>query len=290
MGRNAVRPRKERYGYEVYSTGSIQRALASEMGLTTLEMNELMFTDVKYDRLIDNKVLSLSRNAIDKTIVFDSRMAWKFAENSIKVFLTIDPLEAASRVLHTRNNSVESYSSIYEAKEMLIRRSQLENERFKKIYNVDIFDYRNYDLVLDTTYISSDTACDIIYRVFMEKSEKKETRIVLSPKMLYPTQNINEIKAEPIEEESRIKDGHAEGISIIPFNGYNFIVSGHKYWLDAIIENRSIVETSLVDVEKYSFWKNPTNVKNYVASINNDFLKEFEELGGFQYLSYPIIR
>ena len=35
---------KEKYQFEIYSTGKVQRKLAEDMGMTTLEFNQLMRT------------------------------------------------------------------------------------------------------------------------------------------------------------------------------------------------------------------------------------------------------
>ena len=80
-----------KYGYEIYSTGTIHRRIAAEKGLSALEMNELMATDLSFDHMIDDAVTRISREMSDRTLIFDSRMAWHFACDSFKVFMHIDP-------------------------------------------------------------------------------------------------------------------------------------------------------------------------------------------------------
>ncbi len=152
-----------KYGFDIYSTGKIQRGLAEKMNLTTLEMNKLMSTDVKYDHLIDDEVARISVEKNDTPIVFDSRMAWLFAKNSFKVYLTIDPAVAAERVINTRTSSVESYASVEDAVNQLAERTRVENERFKNIYNVDNLNHSNYDLIVDTSVMLPEQIADIIY-------------------------------------------------------------------------------------------------------------------------------
>ena len=43
----------EKYGFEIYSTGTVQRKIAREMGISTLDLNELMRKNSKYDDLIE---------------------------------------------------------------------------------------------------------------------------------------------------------------------------------------------------------------------------------------------
>ncbi len=139
----------ETLGYDIYSTGSVQRHAAAEMGITTLELNQRMMTDAAFDHVIDDAVTELSRTR--DHIIFDSRMAWHFAENAFRVFIDVDADEAARRVFAAERGDVESYRTVDEAKAALIRRQELERERFKSIYGVDYTDPDNYDLVIDST-------------------------------------------------------------------------------------------------------------------------------------------
>ena len=51
----------EKYGFEIYSTGKVQRELAKQMNLSTLELNQLMMSDRKYDHMIDDETARISR-------------------------------------------------------------------------------------------------------------------------------------------------------------------------------------------------------------------------------------
>ncbi len=147
-------------GYETYSTGSIQRKAASDMGITTLELNQRMMNDPSFDHVIDDTVAEVSRER--DHIIFDSRMAWHFAHNAFRVFLTIETGEAARRVYLAERGEVETYDNIEEAEAALEERCRLERERFMTIYGVDYTDPANYDLVIDTTKISSEEVAQII--------------------------------------------------------------------------------------------------------------------------------
>ena len=61
----------KKYDFEIYSTGKVQRQLAQEMGMTTLELNQLMRKETKYDHMIDDATARISRENQDKDIVFD---------------------------------------------------------------------------------------------------------------------------------------------------------------------------------------------------------------------------
>ncbi|NLM57481.1 MAG: AAA family ATPase [Clostridiales bacterium] len=154
----------ETLGYEIYNTGKIQRRTAEEMGISTLELNKRMLTDASLDYIIDEAVAKLS--AERDNIIFDSRMAWYFAKNSYRIFLTVDPDVAAQRVFAMNRGKSEKYSSVEEAKRQLIERSEVERKRFRDIYGVDYFDLSNYDLVFDTTYMTSEESAAAIIAEF----------------------------------------------------------------------------------------------------------------------------
>jgi cytidylate kinase len=61
---------------------------------------------------------------------------------------------------------VESYASVEEARDRLIERSQVEQKRFLELYGMDYYDYRNYNLVLDSTARTPEEMVDAIWASF----------------------------------------------------------------------------------------------------------------------------
>ena len=157
---------KDRYGFEIYSTGAFQREVAREMGITTLELNKRLREDPSLDYVIDDAVKKLSIERAQDKLIFDSRMAWHFAEQSFKIFLTIEPCEAAKRVMLNQRGCEEFYADEKEACEKLIERSQVEQARFMQIYGVDYYDFNNFDLIVDTTARTPDEIIDIIMAAY----------------------------------------------------------------------------------------------------------------------------
>lgn len=166
---------KERYGYEIFSTGVINREYARRLGITTLELNKRLKDDPTLDREIDSLVTKISIERKDDQLIFDSRMAWHFAVNTFKIFLTIDPMEAARRVMLNQRGEEERYTDVNDACEKLVERSTVERARFLDIYNQDYYDYSNFNLVVDTTRRAPDEIVDIIMAVFEEYQKSPET-------------------------------------------------------------------------------------------------------------------
>ena len=63
----------ERFSAEKYSTGTIQRKIALEMGMTTLELNQYMERHHEIDKMIDDGLCALEGE--EKNLIIDSRMA-----------------------------------------------------------------------------------------------------------------------------------------------------------------------------------------------------------------------
>ena len=157
---------KEKYGYEIFSTGAIQREVARNMGITTLELNQRMKLDHSLDDTIDATTTRLSRERRDDKLIFDSRMAWHFAEHTFKIFLTVDPKVAAARVMANQRGDEERYASVDEACEKLVERSRVEQARFIELYGVDYYDFNNYNLVIDSSRRTPDEIVDLIWAAF----------------------------------------------------------------------------------------------------------------------------
>jgi len=139
------------WGAEAYSTGKIQRAMADERGITTLDLNKLAETDKSIDDEIDGNFRKLAKT--DKNLVIDSRMAWHFIPDSFKIKLEVNPVLAAKRIISANRNN-ENYGDFDATLRGLKDRKTSERDRFQKYYNVDIEDQDNYDLVIETTDVT----------------------------------------------------------------------------------------------------------------------------------------
>ncbi len=154
-------------GFEIVSTGRIQRQMAERMGLSTLELNQLAEKDPSIDEQIDSIFKSLNEDP--NNYIIDSRLAWHFVPSSFKVYLTVDPRTAARRILSDPGRKSEGYHSDEEALALLQARKNSENERFKAIYGVDCADLNNYDLVIDTTDKSPQQVAEIIIQELLKR-------------------------------------------------------------------------------------------------------------------------
>ena len=178
---------REKYGFEIYSTGTVQRQLAAEMGLSVLEMNKLMCSDHKYDHLIDDTTARIAKENADKNLVFDSRLAWHFVEKSYKVFLSVSLEEASRRVYNdSTRGAVETYKSQDECRDQLRERAANEKMRYADIYGLNYYDFSNYDLVLDSSHATPEVLAQTIVTLAMDDRKKPQEgqMILFSPERL----------------------------------------------------------------------------------------------------------
>ena len=153
---------RDQYGFKVFNTGSIQRQFANEMNISTLELNKKSRDDFSSDNQIDSTIVEYAKAHVGKRVVFDSRLAWHFVPESFKVRLIIRPEIAAERVYLNRQSKEEQYSSAREALDMLSERQNAEAERYRMIYNININDENNYDLIVDTSDLSPEAVAQAI--------------------------------------------------------------------------------------------------------------------------------
>ncbi len=160
--------------FKYISTGSIQRQIGKENGMNTLELNYFSEKNLDIDKYIDDQVIKI--NDEEDSYILDSRLAWHFIRKSFKIYLTVDPMVAAQRVI--ADNQRQGEPMIEDAHEKslnLLERRAAEDKRFKSIYGVDCGDLRNYDLVIDTTNSSIEEIAKMIVRNYTDFSKQLPT-------------------------------------------------------------------------------------------------------------------
>jgi len=240
----------EKYHFEVYSTGKVQRELATQMGMTTLELNQLMCSDKKYDKMIDDETARISRENKDKDIIFDSRLAWHFVEHSFKVFVSVGLEVAAERVMNDQRGAVEKYSSLEEAKKLLTERAATECVRYKDIYNLNYMDFNNYDLIIDSTYNTPEKIAEIILREAKayETRPAVKTKLLMSPRRLLKPSDITESDYKSLDslinEYGKITDSIPVTVQVKKADEDYIVVEGMEHAKAAFL-----AETPYVPIE-----------------------------------------
>lgn len=142
----------ERLGYEHFSSGQLFRSLGEERGLDVMSMNQTAESNDEVDRLVDEKLQQIGQEEDYKVI--DSRTAWHWIPGSFKVFLDLNLLVAANRIIansdpeRMESEKIPSDPKVYEGQ--LRNRLESESKRYMKLYQINPYVADNYDLVVDT--------------------------------------------------------------------------------------------------------------------------------------------
>ena len=150
-----------------YSIGDLMRAMAIEKGMTLLELNKLAEKDTSIDFELDNKLKELGKTK--DNFVVDGRLTAFFIRNAkLKVFLDANDEVRAERILMEKRQ-YEKTKNLKETISSIKKRENSEMKRYKKYYSVNYFDKKLYDLVIDTTNLTSSQVINKIIE-FMEKT------------------------------------------------------------------------------------------------------------------------
>ena len=147
-----------------YSTGAAQRRIADKRGVTTTELNLIAEKDPTIDKEIDSVFKDLANQEDD--YIVDSRLAWHFLPESFKVYLAVDPLIAAERIVNDETRDKEKYQCVEDALKHIVSRRESEVTRFQRVYGIDITEPSNFDLVINTSNLALEDAVKEIIMSF----------------------------------------------------------------------------------------------------------------------------
>ena len=222
-------------GIRRISVGDLYRAMAAQRGMTALQLNLHAELDDKIDHYVDQLQGDIA--ASGEQLVVDSRLAWHFFTDALKVHLITDPTVAAQRVVGRPAEPVESYASVEEARSRLASRSESERIRFLTQYGADKTRLRNYDLVCDSTRATPDQIVERIVE-YLEAPPGEALRPLchLDPLRIHPTARVR--PSEALEAQEPIAVGYASPSF--------FVIDGHRRLNFAIRAGRTLVAATLV--------------------------------------------
>jgi len=148
-----------RLEYDYIYTGNIQREIAKRYNMTTLELNKYSETHPEVDEEIDETFKALNDSS---NLIVDSRLAWFFIPKSFKIFLKTEVSVSAGRISSDKWRETENYTSQDEAIDMIIARKESEIKRYMNLYGINCTDLANFDLIIDTSYITPEEVVNTI--------------------------------------------------------------------------------------------------------------------------------
>lgn len=222
-----------RLGFRRVSIGDLYRELASQRGVTALQLNLHAELDDKIDHYIDQLQRDIA--ASGEQLVVDSRLAWYFFANALKVHLLAEPTVGARRVLG-RPTAEETYATVEEARSHLAARSESERLRFLSRYGADKTRLRNYDLICDSTRASPHEIVErIVGCLQAPRGRVSEPVCHLDPRRIFPTADVPP-PARP-ESPRPLAVGYAAP--------HFFAVRGHQRLSSAVRSGQTLVQATL---------------------------------------------
>ncbi len=164
---------KKKYSFDVIKMGDLFKAEAARRGMSSSEFSEFRVKDPSFDFYIDQQIVPTAEKLKDKRVIFDSRVAFHFLPESFKIFITLDEDEMVRRLLNSDRTGMEKYSDQKQARASLNQRCENDIKRYKKIYNFDLENMDNYDLVIDSTNRTPEDIADEIYEKCVKFYNKK---------------------------------------------------------------------------------------------------------------------
>lgn len=132
------------------------------------------------DKLIDGNTKAMGQRINEQerpneVWIFDSRMAFNSIPEAFSVRLTANSKVAGERLFNDKTRGKEDrYDTVEEAERAREERRIGEIERYKEIYGIDIEDEENYDLIIDTSFLS----VDYIAKSILEAERKYRSDII----------------------------------------------------------------------------------------------------------------
>ncbi|HBT81582.1 hypothetical protein A2757_02995 [Candidatus Giovannonibacteria bacterium RIFCSPHIGHO2_01_FULL_48_47] len=144
-------------GYTFLSSGMLFRKMAQENDMSLQDFEKLTNQDPQYDKKLDREIKNFGEK--NDNFVVESRLAWHFIPDSIKIKLECDFETRVKRVAARDKISFE------EAREHTEFREKMIAERYRKYYGITDFTDEKFDLVIDTANIDVEAVVGKIEKV-----------------------------------------------------------------------------------------------------------------------------
>ena len=163
-------------GWPRYYIGGIRREMARKRGITLGEYNKLGETDPSTDREPDEYQKKLGET--HDNFIIEGRTSWYFIPHAFKIFLDVDEHAGAERVWkelqkeNTRNEAA-GLQSVEDVLQSHRERKHSDALRYKAYYNIDAYDPKQYDVVIDTTSLNPDQVFNEVLKTVKKAIDKR---------------------------------------------------------------------------------------------------------------------
>ena len=158
----------EKLGYKRYYIGGIRRELAKKQNMTIEEFNKLGEKDISTDKVVDDYQKKIGET--EDNFIIEGRVSFYFIPKSFKIYMYTD-INTAGKRIHTdklkesgKDRNEKIFNTVQETITDLKERANSDKIRYKKYYNIDCYNHKNYDYTIDTTNITVTEAVNNILK------------------------------------------------------------------------------------------------------------------------------
>jgi cytidylate kinase len=145
----------KKYQAPHYSIGDIFRRIARAKGMTLVDYIKWGESHPSVDLAPDRWAARQSKKT--RLGIYDGRTMFLFVKPSYKIFLKCSLAAGAQRITgdsHVKRRYEADLTNLRQATAALKRRIASDRKRYLKLYHVDFYDRKHYDLVVDTTKLT----------------------------------------------------------------------------------------------------------------------------------------
>src|SRR3989338_839443 len=144
-----------------YSTGDYMRQIAIKRNISLIELSKIAEKDKSIDKELDDSQINSGRTK--DNFVIDSRLGFYFIPHSIKVLLIANIDKSVDRIFQQKR--AEENAPTKEAiKKKIIVRKRSEKKRYKELYGLEIYDFKDFDIIIDTSDLTIKQVVDGIVK------------------------------------------------------------------------------------------------------------------------------
>ena len=152
----------EHFGLSTKGTGDFMREMSCKYGYSDITqfLVEYVSEHPEVDHQVDEEQRIFGKE--NDNFVLDAHLGFHFVPDSIRICLICDLEEAARRILDDIERTTEDATNIIDSMAASQKRRDTMRKNYLHLYKVDINDHLNFDLVLDTTALSSEEAFELV--------------------------------------------------------------------------------------------------------------------------------
>ncbi len=231
----------ERLKMTLTDSGLLYRQFAAMRNMSVLEQNNS--DDWSIDREIDSTIERLGKSS--NNTIFVSRLAWHFVPDTIKIYLKVNPILAAERLISDSRVS-EKHTDLHETIDYNKNRKNAELSRYKEMYGLeDPSGYSNAYIICNIGSNGIDNVVECLYNAITTRT----FGYYVDPKCLLPTQGIRDFNMDKVDFYCNILKGSiGVDADLISYGDCVYINDGHHRVVASIKLNKNFIRTPLPQI------------------------------------------